>query len=153
MSVYFPLLVFVALVVAAASSGVFFRPGEWYRRLRKPGWTPPNWLFGPVWSVLYLMMAVAGWLVWRTDPSSVAIWIWALQLVTNASWSGVFFGMRRMDLAFYDIALLWVLVAAFIVAALPISTTAALLFVPYLIWVTIAGALNWTVWRMNATTV
>ncbi len=150
MSIDWSLAVFIALVVAAASSGVFFRPGEWYRALRKPDWTPPNWLFGPVWSVLYLMIAVAGWLVWSKEPGSAAIWLWGLQLAVNATWSAIFFGLRRMDLAFYDIGLLWLLIAGFIVAAAGVSTTAALLFVPYLVWVTIAGALNWTVWRMNA---
>jgi len=143
------LLVFVVLVVIAASSGVLFKPGEWYKSLRKPRWTPPSWLFGPVWSVLYIMIAVAGWLVWSAAPASAAMWFWGLQLFVNATWSGVFFGMRRMDLAFYDIGLLWILVAGFILTAGGISTVAALLFVPYLVWVTIAGALNWTVWRMN----
>jgi len=149
MSFDWSLAVFVVLVVAAASSGVFFKPGEWYRGLRKPSWTPPNWVFGPVWSVLYIMIAVAGWLVWRADPSSPAIWFWAAQLLVNASWSGLFFGMRRMDLAMYDIVLLWIVVAGFIVTASAVSTTAALLFVPYLIWVTIAGALNLAVLRLN----
>lgn len=149
MSFDWSLAVFVVLVVAAASSGVFFKPGEWYRGLRKPGWTPPNWVFGPVWSVLYIMIAVAGWLVWRADSSSPAIWFWAAQLLVNASWSGLFFGMRRMDLAMYDIVLLWIVVAGFIVTASAVSTTAALLFVPYLIWVTIAGALNLAVLRLN----
>lgn len=149
MSVDWSLFVFVALVMGAASSGVFFRPGEWYRSLRKPRWTPPNWLFGPVWSVLYVMMAVAGWLVWSISPTSAAMWLWGLQLTVNAGWSGLFFGMRRMDLAFYNIALLWLVAAGFIFTASTLSTAAALLFVPYLLWVTIAGALNWTVWKMN----
>lgn len=147
------LAVFVMLVVVAASSGVLFKPGDWYRALRKPRWTPPNWLFGPVWSVLYVMIAVAGWLIWRAQPSSAAMWFWGLQLVINTVWSGIFFGMRRMDLAFADIVLLWLSVAGFILMAAAVSSTAALLFVPYLIWVTIAGALNWTVWRMNPATV
>ena len=95
------------------------------------------------------MIAVAGWLVWSVQPTSTAMWFWGLQLAVNAGWSGLFFGMRRMDLAFYDIGLLWLLVASFIVSASALSTAAALLFVPYLIWVTIAGALNWTVWRLN----
>jgi benzodiazapine receptor len=144
------LLVFVLLAVIAASSGILFKPGQWYQSLRKPRWTPPNWLFGPVWSVLYIMIAVAGWMIWNAAPTSAAMWFWGLQLVVNATWSGVFFGMRRMDLAFYDIGLLWILVAAFILTSAGISTVAALLFVPYLIWVSIAGALNWTVWRMNS---
>ena len=97
------LLVFVVLVVAAASSGVLFKPGEWYKGLLKPSWTPPNWLFGPVWSVLYVMIAVAGWLVWRAEGTGVALSFWFLQLALNAVWSGIFFGLRRMDLAFYNI--------------------------------------------------
>ena len=149
MSLDWSLAVFVALAVVAASSGVFFRPGEWYSALRKPVWTPPNWLFGPVWSVLYIMIAFAGWLVWSEAPSSLAMWFWGAQLLINATWSGIFFGMRRMDLAFFDIGLLWLLVAGFIVTAATVSATAAWLFAPYLLWVTIAGALNWTVWRMN----
>jgi len=149
MSFDWSLAVFVALVVVAASSGVFFKPGEWYSGLRKPSWTPPNWVFGPVWMVLYIMIAVAGWLVWRADASSIAIWFWGAQLLVNATWSGLFFGMRRMDLAMYDIALLWVMVAGFIFSASAVSTTAALLFAPYLLWVTIAGALNLAVLRLN----
>ncbi|MCX7304244.1 MAG: tryptophan-rich sensory protein [Hyphomicrobiales bacterium] len=149
MSFDWSLAAFVALVFAAASSGAFFRPGEWYRALRKPSWTPPNWLFGPVWSVLYIMIAVAGWLVWNAEPGSAAMWFWGLQIAVNMAWSGIFFGMRRMDIAFFDIALLWLLVAGFIVTAAAVSSIAAWLFVPYLIWVTIAGALNWTVWRLN----
>jgi len=149
MSLDWSLAVFIVLVVIAASSGVVFKPGAWYETLRKPSWTPPNWLFGPVWSVLYIMIAFAGWLVWSAAPGSTAMWFWGGQLVVNAAWSGIFFGMRRMDLAFYCIGLLWLLVAGFILSAAAISTVAALLFVPYLIWVTIAGALNLSVWRMN----
>lgn len=150
MAAAFSLAVFLVLVVAAASSGVLFRPDEWYESLRKPRWTPPNWVFGPVWSVLYIMIAIAGWLVWRQQPASLAMALWGLQLIVNAGWSGVFFGMRRMDLAFYVLALLWLSVLGFAIAAAPISTAAALLFIPYLVWVSIAGALNWTVWRLNA---
>ncbi|MBL8584630.1 MAG: tryptophan-rich sensory protein [Rhizobiaceae bacterium] len=142
--------VFLLLVASAASSGVLFRPDEWYRSLRKPRWTPPDWVFGPVWSVLYVMIAIAGWLVWKQQPASPAMALWCLQLVVNAGWSGVFFGMRRMDLAFCVLALLWLSLAGFTVAAVGISPAASALFIPYLIWVTIAGALNWTVWRMNA---
>lgn len=150
MSLDWSLAVFVLLVVVTASSGVFFQPGEWYQSLRKPFWTPPSWLFGPVWSLLYIMIAIAGWLVWRTDPASPAMWIWALQLVLNGLWSAIFFGQRRMDWAFIEVVFLWLSVAGFILAAYGISPTAALLFVPYLIWVTIAATLNFTVWRMNA---
>ena len=70
------LLVFVAIVALTAMTGIFFQPGAWYETLRKPSWTPPNWLFGPVWSVLYIMIAVAGWLVWRADGFGPAMWLW-----------------------------------------------------------------------------
>jgi benzodiazapine receptor len=149
MALDWTLAMFVILVVVTAGSGVFFKPGEWYRGLSKPFWTPPNWLFGPVWSVLYIMIAVAGWLVWRADPGSPALWLWGLQLLLNGAWSWLFFGRRRMDLAFADLVAMWLTIAAFIVVALPLSQIAGLLFVPYLVWVTIAGALNLTVWRMN----
>jgi len=149
MALDWTLAMFVILVVVTGGSGVFFKPGEWYRGLSKPFWTPPNWLFGPVWSVLYIMIAVAGWLVWRADPGSPALWLWGLQLLLNGAWSWLFFGRRRMDLAFADLVAMWLTIAAFIVVALPLSQIAGLLFVPYLVWVTIAGALNLTVWRMN----
>lgn len=132
-----------------ASSGAVFRPGDWYAGLRKPGWTPPNWVFGPVWSLLYIMIAIAGWLVWRAQPDSLAVWIWGVQLVLNGAWSWLFFGRRRMDLAFGEVCLMWLSIAAFIVASYPVSVTASLLFVPYLIWVTIAATLNYSVWRLN----
>lgn len=146
------LLVFVALVVATAASGFFFRPGAWYTTLNKPRWTPPDWLFGPVWSVLYILIAIAGWLVWSVQGVGLALALWVAQLLLNGMWSAIFFGMRRMDVAFLDVSLLWLAVAGFILAAWPVSPTAALLFVPYLVWVSIAAALNRTVWRMNPQT-
>lgn len=144
-------IIFVVLVLVMASSGALFRPGDWYEGLRKPGWTPPNWAFGPVWSILYIMIAVAGWLAWRAQPDSAAVWIWGAQLVLNGAWSWLFFGRHRMDLAFAEVCLMWLSIAAFIMAAYPISTLAALLFVPYLIWVTIAATLNFSLWRLNTT--
>lgn len=149
MNVDWSLLAFFGIVVVAAMSGAFFKPGQWYQRLRKPSWTPPNWLFGPVWSVLYICIAIAGWLIWRAEPSSGAMWFWGLQLVLNAGWSALFFGVRRMDLAFGEVVLLWLSIAGFITLASTVSTVAAVLFVPYLVWVTIAATLNFTVWRMN----
>lgn len=141
-------VVFLGLVMAAASTGMLFKPGAWYRRLSKPRWTPPDIAFPIVWTVLYLMIAVAGWLVWR-EGSVAALIFWGLQLILNALWSYLFFGQRRMDLALADVSLLWLSVAGFIVIAWPLSTTAALLFVPYLIWVTIAANLNRAVRKMN----
>ena len=146
---YWSLVPFLAIVIVVAGSGVFFTPGAWYETLRKPSWTPPNWLFGPVWSTLYIMIAVAGWLVWRVEGIGITLVVWGLNLVFNALWSYFFFGIRRMDIAFVDALLMWVTVALFIVLAAQVSTVAALLFVPYLIWVTIAATLNRTVWRLN----
>ena len=146
---YWSLAAFAALMILAGSSGAFFQPGAWYERLAKPWWTPPNWAFGPIWTVLYVMIAVSGWLVWESGERGTALWLWGAQLVLNALWSALFFGMKRMDLAFGEVTLMWLSIAAYIVVVLPISTLAALLFVPYLLWVTTAAALNFQVWRMN----
>lgn len=147
---YLSFAAFFLIVLVAASSGAFFTPGEWYRSLRKPSWTPPDWLFPVAWSVLYFMIAVAGWLVWQADPTHPAMFLWAAQLVLNAAWSWLFFGRRDMVGALVDVGAMWLLIAAFIVTAWPLSSVASLLFVPYLVWVSIATALNYRVWRLNA---
>ena len=140
---------FILIVFAAASSGAIFKPGDWYEGLRKPGWTPPKWAFPLVWTILYVLIAYAGWSVWQKAGWSAALLAWGIQILANAAWSWLFFGRRRMDLALGDIAVLWLSVAAFIVLAWPISTLAALFFVPYLAWVSAAGALNYSVLRLN----
>jgi translocator protein len=144
------LLVFLAICGAAAFVGATFKPGTWHAELVKPAWNPPNWVFAPVWSILYVMIAVAGWLVWKEDPRSLAMAAWVAQLLFNALWSWIFFGLHRMGLGFADIVLLWVAIAAFVITAWPISMTAALLFIPYWAWVSFAGALNLAMWRLNA---
>ncbi|MBX9468746.1 MAG: tryptophan-rich sensory protein [Rhizobium sp.] len=141
--------IFVVIVLAAASSGAIFKPGAWYENLRKPGWTPPNWAFPVVWSILYVMIGYAGWLVWTTVGWSLPIAFWALQMVVNALWSFFFFGQRRMGLALIDVGVLWLSVALFILTAWPVSPMASLLFVPYLAWVTAAATLNYSVRRLN----
>ena len=143
------LVSFVVAVVLIASTGAIFKPGAWYEGLAKPSWTPPDWAFPVVWSVLYIFIAGACWLVWREAGWSLALGVGILQLLLNGAWSWLFFGLRRMDLAFVDVALLWLCIAAFIMLAWPMSTIAALLFLPYLVWVSVAAALNLTVWRMN----
>ena len=148
-------MVFLALNFAAASSGALFQPGPWYDTLRKPSWNPPKWAFPVVWSVLYLMIAVAGWLVWLEAGffgAWLALAVYLIQLILNALWSAIFFGLRRMDLASLEVLALWLSIAVTIALFWPISSTAAVLMVPYLVWVTIAAALNWTVWRMNVGT-
>ncbi|MDZ4788697.1 MAG: TspO/MBR family protein [Blastochloris sp.] len=146
----FVFICFLAAAVGgwATSSSV----GTWYLALNKPSWTPPSWLFGPMWTTLYLMMAVSAWLVWqrRTEqPVRLALQVFLFQLIINACWSPIFFGMRRPDLGFFWIALLWVWIVITIVLFKKVSPLAALLLVPYLIWVSIAQALNFSIWRLN----
>ena len=141
--------VFIVIVLAVASSGAIFKPGEWYESLRKPGWTPPKWAFPVVWTILYVLIGYAGWLVWTAAGWSLPMMLWALQMVTNALWSYFFFGMRRMDIALVDVAVLWLSIAFFIVTAWSVAPLASLLFVPYLAWVTAAAALNHSVRRLN----
>lgn len=136
----------------AAATGILFKPGQWYEGLRKPAWRPPNRLFAPVWTLLYLMMAVSGWLVWRTagfGGAAVPLSLYAVQLLLNALWTPVFFGLHRPDLGFAVIVCLWLAIAATIAAFATVSAAAALLLVPYLAWVSFAAVLNYTVWRLN----
>lgn len=143
------IITIVGLVMLTASSGALFKPDRWYDELRKPSWTPSPWVFPVVWTVLYLAIAVAGWLVWREAGWSGAIAIWGLQLALNAAWSGLFFGLKRVGLAFVDVVALQATIVLFIVWAQPISWIASVLFVPYLVWVTTAAALNLRVLQMN----
>jgi tryptophan-rich sensory protein len=122
---------------------------EWYPTLQKPWWTPPNWIFGPVWTVLYGMMAVAGWLAWRDERSRSTTVVFLVQLLLNGAWSWLFFGLRRPDLAFAGVVLLWLAILATIAAFWKISRLAVILFVPYLAWVTFAAYLNLAVVRLN----
>ena len=144
---------FCAAVIAVASTGAIFRPGDWYKGLKKPSWRPPDWLFGPAWTVLYLMIAIAGWLIWRDfgfGDASGAFTLYFLQLLLNMLWSPLFFGLKRPDIAMAELVFLWVSIAMTIAAFWSLSETAALLLVPYFAWVTFAGALNFALWRLNA---
>lgn len=145
------LIVFIALVVATAAAGGQFRPGDWYEALTKPPWTPPNWLFAPAWAVLYILIAVAGWLAWRRAGGRVdaAVSVWGLQLLFNAAWSWLFFGRHQMFVALIDIVAMLICIVAFIAINMTSNRPAALLFVPYALWVCYATALNFTLWRLN----
>jgi translocator protein len=149
MSKYLSLVIFVIVVAAVAASGAQFTPGAWYATLNKPSWTPPNWLFGPVWSMLYLMIAIAGWLVWRAEGVGVTLAVWAAQLAANAAWSWIMFGRHEIGLAMADITLMWVLITTFVVLTWTRHRTASLLFLPYWAWVSFASALNFALWRLN----
>ncbi len=143
---------------AAAVGGLLSANGvsSWYPSLIKPSFNPPNWVFGPVWTLLYGMMAVAAWLVTRHaaqggEGTRRAIALFLVQLVLNALWSGLFFGARQPGWAFVEIIALWLAIAATIAAFLPIDRWAAGLMAPYLAWVTFASVLNGSLWWLNRT--
>jgi tryptophan-rich sensory protein len=122
---------------------------EFYGTLQRPPWAPPSWLFGPVWTALYLMMGLAAYLVWRERGWSWPLWLFAVHIVFNAVWSPLFFSMRNGALAFADIVILWLMIGALLFVFARISTVAAILLVPYWLWVTFASALNFVLWRRN----
>ena len=145
---------FIGFCFLAASPGALFRPGEWYESLAKPKWRPPNWLFGPAWTILYLMIAISGWLVWRRVGFMTAIFplaVYVVSLLFNTAWSVFFFGLHRPNFAFVDVVLLWFSIVATIFLFYPIEQYSALLLLPYLFWVTFAATLNLAIWRMNRT--
>lgn len=145
----------LALCLATSAIGALasVNARSFYADLVRPVWAPPGWLFGPVWSALFLAMAVAAWLVWRVptaSPSrSIALRLFVVQLVANALWSWLFFAWRLGGVAFAEVLLLWLLIACTIAAFWRIKPVAAWLLVPYLGWVTFASALNHTLWRLN----
>jgi tryptophan-rich sensory protein len=144
------LVIFCAVVAVAALFGALFVPGSWYEALHKPPLNPPNWIFGPVWSVLYLTVAVAGWLVWQARPATYKpLALWGAQLTLNAVWSFLFFELERPDLALVDIVLLTTLIAATSASFIQVRRSAGLLFVPYLAWVCFAAYLNAGIWYLN----
>ncbi len=150
------LLLFLALCFGVAAFAARFEPGAWYAALAKPPWNPPDWVFAPVWSVLYAAIAVAGWLVWRTGRSAArsrALALWALQLALNAAWSWLFFGLQRPGLALAEISALLVAIVATIAACARVRPAAAALLLPYLLWVGFAAALNFALWRLNTLSV
>lgn len=145
----------IAVCFMAAGIGSVFTGssvGSWYPTLRKPFWTPPDWLFGPVWTALYLMMGVAVWLVWLRRGlagGAVALRLFALQLTLNVLWSMLFFGLRSPLAGLLDIVPLWAAILATLVSFWKISPFAGALLVPYWLWVSFAAALNFAIWSMN----
>lgn len=141
--------IFLLACGAAATTGAMFPPGDWYEGLEKPAWNPPNWLFPLAWTLLYLCIAAAAARAAVVDGNAVAMALLAAQFGFNTLWTPVFFGLRRMGAAFVVVMVLWLLVAATMLAFFQLDWIAGALFVPYLVWVTVAAALNWTVWRLN----
>jgi translocator protein len=150
------LIVWLAVCFGASAIGAIFTTAkipEWYGTLIKPDWTPPSWLFGPVWTLLYAMMAVAAWIVWKQRGFSfakAALITFLVQLALNSMWSWLFFGLERPDWAAIEIIVLWIAIAATIASFRKHSGIAAGLMVPYILWVTFAAALNVAIWRLNS---
>lgn len=149
---WFYLLFWITLCFSAGAVGAQFTPGAWYAGLAKPAWTPPGWVFAPVWTTLYLLMAVAAWLVtlhgeWR--QRRLPLGLFCLQLAVNAAWSWLFFGLQRPDWALVNILVLWGLVSVTVVLFLKTRRVAGILLLPYWGWLTLAAALNAEIWRMN----
>jgi len=142
----------LVLSFSAAAIGGFFLPGEWYAALKKPAWNPPNWIFGPVWTALYATMAIAAWLVWKRGGFAgqrIALSLFLAQLLFNALWSPLFFGLRLPALGLADIVLLWLALLGTVLGFWKACPIAGMLLLPYLAWVTFAGALNFTLWQLN----
>lgn len=147
------LMAWLITCFSAASLGAFFMPGEWYGVLKKPSWNPPGWIFGPVWTALYAMMAVAAWLVWKRGGFAAQrrpLMLFLVQLALNALWTPLFFGLHWMGVAFAEIVLLWLAIGVTLLSFHRINRIAAWLLVPYLAWVSFAAALNFELWRLNS---
>jgi tryptophan-rich sensory protein len=148
------LVAWLAVTFAAAAVGAVAsaQSREFYGQLQRPDWSPPGWVFGPVWTLLYTLMAIAAWLVWRERGlagAKLALGLFLAQLALNALWTWLFFAWRMGGAAFAEIVVLWLLIAATIVAFWHVRPLAGALLLPYLAWVSFASALNWTIWQMN----
>jgi translocator protein len=145
------LMAWVGVSFVPALVGRWFQPGAWYATLEQPAWAPPNWVFGPVWTALYLSMGLAAWLVWRQRGlDRAAHGIYLVQLTLNAMWSWIFFGLQSPGLAFAEILLLWMAIVATVTLFWRVRPLAGGLLLPYLGWVSFAAVLNGTIWRLNA---
>jgi tryptophan-rich sensory protein len=150
------LVLLLILCLGAGGLGAIATTPEiegWYKTIARPSWTPPDWIFGPVWTTLYVMMAVAAWFVWKPTGfkgAALPLTLFGLQLLLNIAWSWIFFGLHQPGWAFAEIVVLWLMIVATTVAFFRCSTIAGWLLVPYLAWVSFAAVLNFALWRMNA---
>ena len=150
MNRYVSLILFLVLVLGGGLAlGGLTVPGGWYAGLVKPSFNPPAWLFGPVWKVLYVLIAIAGWRVWQRDRSGWPMKLWWAQLALNFLWTPVFFGAHQLGLALVVILLMLAAILAFIATAWRLDRVAAWLFVPYAAWVAFASVLNGSIWMLN----
>jgi translocator protein len=123
---------------------------SWYATLAKPSFSPPNWLFAPVWTLLYILMGIALYLVWNSHGSKIAITFFIIQLALNFAWSFLFFSLQNPLLAFIDILLLWAMIIVTALLFFPLSRTAAILLIPYFLWVSFAALLNFSIYWLNS---
>ena len=138
--------------LAAGWIGSNFMPGEWYASLAKPSWNPPSSVFAPVWTILYILMGIAAWLVWREAGFSgarVALSLFIVQLLLNSLWSYLFFGLHKPMVAFMEIIVLWCAILATLVGFWKVRPSAGALLIPYAAWVAYAAALNFALWRLD----
>ena len=142
-------VIFLAACFGAAATGGAFPPGDWYDRLDKPAWTPPNWLFPVAWTLLYVALAVAGARAAPLEGSAHAMAFWAMQIAFNALWTPVFFGLRKLGAAMAVLAVLWIAVAGLLATLWPLDRFSFWILTPYLVWVSYAGALNLSIWLRN----
>jgi len=156
LAIVIKLIVCLALTFSAAFIGSLFTREavpDWYANLNKPSFSPPNWLFGPVWTILYLLMALSAFIVWQKGLANsavrIALTIYLIQLILNALWSVIFFGLKMPWLSFIEILLLWTAIGLTILAFARVSITAAVLLVPYILWVSFAAVLNFAIWLLN----
>lgn len=143
---------FAAVILASALGGLSANSADGYAQLEQPGFAPPSWVFGPTWTLLYALMAIAAWLVWRTGPSPEtrrALTLYGVQLVLNAAWTPLFFGLGWRGVAFFELSALLVVLIATVVMFWRRSTLAGALLLPYLVWSTFALCLNFAVWQLN----
>jgi tryptophan-rich sensory protein len=150
------LIIAVAIPLLVGFSAGFFTVtgvGSWYQSINKPSWNPPNWIFGPVWTMLYILMGIALFLVWKSDAPAphkkMAITLFAIQMALNFFWSFIFFNQRQVGWALAEIMALWLIIVFTIFSFTSINKVAAWLLVPYISWVSFATLLNYTIWKLN----
>jgi tryptophan-rich sensory protein len=140
---------FILITFCAPLLSLGAMPGAWYAALNKPVWNPPSWLFGPAWTLLYTLMAVAAWLVWKRVGFSRPLGLYFVQLALNAAWTPIFFGAHQLGWALIEILVMWIMILFTLLSFRRVNPTAGWLFLPYLAWVSFATYLNFTLWRLN----
>ncbi|PBP84359.1 tryptophan-rich sensory protein TspO [Pseudomonas syringae] len=141
--------IFLLACCAAGATGIIFKPGAWYESLEKPSFTPPDWAFPVAWTAIYLLLAWAGYRLTLIPGSEIVLALWAAQIALNTLWTPVFFGANRLVAAMVILVLLWIVVAVMIVMALQLDIITGLILFPYLVWLSVAAALNFSILRHN----